>query len=510
LNGDITDATFEAKEKEAQLLGMTLLDSSVEWVANHVAPLNPHDLKLVILNPLSWDRSGPAWVEIPTPPGQDAVIIDKEGKSLPTQRVCQMAGGTTRYAVETKDISANGYSTFAVQFQPRAPDPTKPVEFKTQSFENAFYRLEFAPGGLKSVFDKQLGREMLNPEKFLAGEVYMLDSVGNGAHEQGDFQHASWEKIERAKQYSPPWREIESGPVRTGWRSEAPFRQATVRLELYAYRKSKRLDFDIQILHWAGEKNKEFRMALPVNIPNAQVAYEVPYGVLEVGKDEIEGEPFQGWYSRPARDIHPREVQDWISASDGKVGVILTSSVAVVDYLDSDEKQDRTTVLQPILLASRRSCHSLGNWYLQRGDHAFHFAFTSFAGDWRSHYRFGNEVNSPFPSATAPPRATTPVIPSFFSLCGVSEPNYVVSDIKIADDQRGIIVRGYEMEDRDSQVTLRFPLQVERANATSLIEEDTSEAIDMPGGQLQFQARRRAIEAFRIIGRCNAQTSEQK
>ena len=506
LNGDITDATFEAKENEALLLGRTLLNSSVDWLASHAAALNPQDTKLVILNPLSWNRSGPAWVEIPTPPGQDAVIKDKEGKILPAQRVAQMTGGTTRYVVETKDISANGYSTFAVQFKPRTQDAVKPGDFKTKTFENAFYRLEFAPGGLKSIFDKELGREMLNPEKFLAGEVYMLDSVGNGAHEQGDIQHASWPALEKASQYSPAWQEIESGPVRTGWSLETPFRQATVRLELYAYQDSKRLDFDIQILHWSGQKNKEFRMALPANIPHAQVTYEVPFGALEVGKDEIEGKPFDGWYSRPAREIHPREVQDWISASDGKVGVMLSSSVAVVDYLDADEKQERATLLQPILLAARKSCHSLGNWYLQKGDHSFHFAFTSFSGDWRGHYRFGNEVNGPFPSAAVAPKAVAPSIPSSLSMCQVSEPNYVVSDIKIADDQKGIIVRGFEMTGRDTPVTLKVPLQVEHANTTNLIEEDNPDSIDAPGGQWQFKAKSRGIDAFRIVGKSNVQS----
>ncbi len=510
LNGDITDATYEAKEKEALLLGRTLLNSSVEWISNHVTPLNPHDFKLVILNPLSWNRSGPVWVEIPTPAGQDAVIKNREGKCLFAQRAPQEAGGTTRYIVEAKDISANGYSTFAVQFKPRILDAVKPGEFKSKSFENDFYRLEFAPGGLRSIFDKQLGREMLNPDKFLAGEVYMLDSVGNGAHEQGDIQHASWATIEKASQYSPAWHEIESGPVRTGWRLDTPFRQATVRLELYAYQESKRLDFDVQILHWSGEQNKEFRMALPANIPNAQVAYEVAFGALEVGKDDIEGKPFQGWYSRPAREIHPREVQDWISASDGKVGVMLTSSVAVVDYLDANEKQEKETLLQPILLAARKSCHGLGNWYLQKGDHSFHFAFTSFAGDWRGHYRFGNEVNSPFPSAAAPPTTLTPAIPSSLSLCQVSEPNYIVSDIKIADDQRGIIVRGFEMTGRDSQVSLKIPLQVEHANTTSLIEEDKADSIESPDGQLRFNAKGRGIDTFRIIGKASVESAKAK
>jgi alpha-mannosidase len=81
----------------------------------------------------------------------------------------------------------------------------------------------------------------------------------------------------------------------------------------------------------------------------------------------------------------------------------------------------------------------------------------------------------------------------------------VVSDIKIADDQKGIIVRGFEMTGRDSQVTLKVPLQVEHANTTNLIEEDNADSIDAPGGQLQFKAKSRGIDAFRIVGKCDVQ-----
>jgi alpha-mannosidase len=503
LNGDITDTVFLAKEKEAQLLGRTLLSSSVEWIANHATPLDSQNPKLVVLNPLSWDRTGPVWVEIPTPPDREAVVTNARGEEVTRQRVPQAQGGTTRYILEAANIPAIGYATFTVRLKPRSSDTFRPEEFKNKVYENEFYRLEFAPGGLRSIFDKPLGKELLNPQEFLGGEVLMLDSVGWDAHEEGDFQHPSWKEIEKTSQYAPTWRVIESGPVRSGWRLEQPFRQATVRVEVYAYQKFKRLDFDVQILHWSGEKNKEFRMAFPANIPNGQVTYEVPYGALEVGKDEIEGIPFQGWYSRPAREIHPREVQDWISASNGTFGVMLSSSVAVWDYLDSDEKKDRWTLLQPILLAARRSVHGLGNWYLQKGDHDYHFSFTSFAGDWRNSFRFGNEVNSPFPSAVVLPSALTPAIPSSLSLCHVLQPEYIVSGIKVADDQNGIIVRGYEISGHDIDVAMKFPLQIDHANATSLIEENLSAPVATSAGEVQFKTGQRSIKALRIVGRWN-------
>ena len=510
LNGDITDAVFLAKEKEAQLLGRTLMNSAADWIASHARPLDSENPKLVILNPLSWDRSGPVWVELPTRPDSEAMVVNARGDEITSQRVPQLQGGTTRYLLDVANVPAIGYSTFAVRFKPRASATLRPEEFKHKVYENKFYRLEFAPGGLKSIFDKQLRQELLNPQTFLGGEAFMLDSAGWDAHEEGDFQHASWASIEKASQYGPAWQLIEAGPVRTGWRLEQPFRLATIRLEVYAYQNSKRLDFDVQLLHWSGEKNKEFRLAFPVNIPDGRVTYEVPYGALEVNKDEIEGIPYQGWFSRPAREIHPREVQDWISASNGNWGVILSSSVSVWDYLDSSERKDRLTLLQPILFASRRSVHGLGNWYLQKGDHAYHFSLTSFAGDWRNNFRFAHEVNSPFPAAVVPPDASAPSLPSSISLCQVGQPNYIVSTIKLADDQNGIIVRGYEIAGSDTDVSLKFPLEISRANATSLIEEDLPAPVAGSEGSLRFKAGQRSINAMRIVGHWSPKDQPEK
>jgi alpha-mannosidase len=417
------------------------------------------------------------------------------------QRVPQPAGGTVKYLVDPGTIPAIGYSTLAVHFGPREAKTLVPEEFKAKVYENQFYRLEFAPGGLRSIYDKELRRELFNPEGFLGGEIFMLDSVGNGAGEFGETQQPSWKNLERLSQYAPSWRLIESGPIRLGWRMEQPMRQVTVRVDVFLYAGVKRLDFDVELLNWSGEKYKEFRMAVPVNIPDGQVAYEVPYGVLEVGKDEIDAIPFEGWYGRHARKIHPREVLDWISVSGGGHTVMLSSSVAVWDYLDAQEKKDRLTLLQPILLASRKSCHGLGNWYLQKGDHRYHFALTSFAGDWRSNFRFGNEINCPLASIVGAPEAAKPTLPSSLSLCRVSAPAYVVSTIKAADDGNGIILRGYEVSGGEAEVTLKVPLELGPAQATSLIEENLPEKIEVGETELRFRAGSRAVNALRVVGK---------
>ena len=521
-NGDVTDTYFLAQEEKALLMGRSLLGNAVNWIAARTTSLDPNSLKLVVFNPLSWKRGGPTQVEIPMSPDQDAEITAADGTVVPSQRVPQVPGGTVRYVVAASNIPSVGYATFKVALKGRKTEAAPHEEFSNKSFENPFYRLEFVPGGLKSIYDKQLNKELLRTDEFLGGEIFAMNSVGcdsSGYTGFGEIAQPSWKSIEKASQYSPLWRVTESGPVRTGWRMEQPFKDATVRLDLYAYQQTKRLEFNISILHWSGQPYKEFRMAMPVDIQNGQVAYEVPYGVLEVGKDELQEAPFKGMYSIPSTQIHPRFVQNWISATNGDFGVILSSQATTWDYLDGQEKKDRFTLLQPILLASRRSCHPQGNSYSPAGDHEYHFGFSSFKGTWHEHFQFGDEVNAPFPGVVVQPKTSIPpamlailpsievatqirgpFLPSSLSLCEVSSPHYVVSDIKLADDKQGIIVRGYEIADQGTPVSLKFPLNIEKANATDLIEDDLPERVNSSGGSVQFVAGHRAINAMRISG----------
>ena len=38
------------------------------------------------------------------------------------------------------------------------------------------------------------------------------------------------------------------------------------------------------MINWDGTQNREFRFALPINMDNAKIKYEVPLAIAEVGK----------------------------------------------------------------------------------------------------------------------------------------------------------------------------------------------------------------------------------
>ena len=68
-----------------------------------------------------------------------------------------------------------------------------PAAAEPQVVENRFYRIRLVPGGIAGLFDKELGREVLDTGKFLGFEVFTMRSVGNGAGEFGRVQQPTME-----------------------------------------------------------------------------------------------------------------------------------------------------------------------------------------------------------------------------------------------------------------------------------------------------------------------------
>ena len=243
--------------------------------------------------------------------------------------------------------------------------------------------MTLVPGGIGRLFDREIGREVLDTTKFLGGELFTIHSQGNGAGEFASVQQPDMEGFAKASRFAPGWAILEDGPVRTVCEMRVMLPNTTARERLTLYHTVKRIDLGISLDNFDGTRYREYRFALPLAMDkSATVAYQVPMGVVEVGKNEIAGAAGER-YVEPCTEVHPREVQDWFGATDGDMSVMVTSDVSVFDWIDPTDNPVDNPVLQPVLLASRKSCHGEGNWYLQAGDHDFKFSLTSQPGDWR-------------------------------------------------------------------------------------------------------------------------------
>ena len=58
----------------------------------------------------------------------------------------------------------------------------------------------------------------------------------------------------------------------------------TVRQKLIVYNGIKRIDCEVELVGFDGDPYREYRLAVPVAADKGEVAYEIPFGVLEVGQ----------------------------------------------------------------------------------------------------------------------------------------------------------------------------------------------------------------------------------
>ncbi|MCC8144558.1 MAG: glycosyl hydrolase-related protein [Tannerellaceae bacterium] len=233
----------------------------------------------------------------------------------------------------------------------------------------------------------------------------------------------------------------------------------------------------------------------------AKVAYEVPMGVVEVGKDEIAGaagfSKSEQIYDTSCKDVHPREVQDWFAAWDGKTCITISSDVAVFDWIDPTDNPVNYPVLQPILLASRKSCNSLGNYYLQPGNHSFIFSLFSHAGDWKNGYRSGTQTKQPLQVVITNPKEQTGYLPETFGFGSATGKGIVVSTLKKCDDDDSVILHCYDIEGKNTELSFNLFKEIGTVEHTNIIEEEGRKIHSSTHG-FSHPVGHHAIETFKL------------
>ncbi len=478
--GQITDRLFRKKLEFARDRGKALLGRALSKIAARVKADPSKGRPIAVFNSLAWRRSDPVVVTVPSPK-RTWRVEDAQGMTVLSQTLplpLAQAESGTRLEFVAPDVPGLGYKTFYLVEGDPVVEPPSAARPSADHFENDFYRIEFAAGGLRRIYDKELAAELLDAGKFLGFEVFTMQSVGNGAGEFGRVQQPTMEGFDRLSRHEINWEYVpnESGPLRAVFRFKERLDSCTVEQRIIIFNRLKRIDCEVALLDWDGAPYREFRLAVPVNAPGGGVAYEVPMGVVEVGRSEIPGTggPAYGQlnYDELCAEIRPREVQNFLGAWGADFGLTLSTSVAVNDFRDPTPNPVDYPVLQAVLLASRRSCHGEGNWYVQEGDHHFRFSLTSHGPGWRNGYRPGIQANVPLSAvigAAAGDRTTLLEEMSFFD---VSPGNALVSTVKKAEDDDSVVVRLYDIEGQDATLTLKSYFDLAGAERVNMIEEE--------------------------------------
>ncbi len=493
-HGEITDSIFRASLEEGNATGEKILRQSLLELASEVRLRSANSI--LVYNDLSWSRNGIVTLDISEKKGSDWIVTDGAGKIVPSTLINE--GKKKSVQFEAENVPSLGYKTYFLR--KGTAEPGNKIKAGSNFYENSFYSIEFGPGGIKALYDKGLKRQIFNTSKYAGGDLLSIGYNGNGAGEFIQVKPTNFEGSEALSSKNITWRLKDNNAVAAVFESDCLIRNFNVKQIITVYHNSKRIDFEYDIPDWPGEHNRQIRVAFPLKMNNAQITYDVPMGVLNAGKDELRNSPlgwsWEGTYRQLPEEINPREIENFISASDENSGVTLSTNLAVADWIDPGRESVDYPVLQGIMLSSHKSCHYLGNWYHQTGAHNFRFTLTSHEPGWKNGYQSGVEGNHPlYPVLMEKSQSGT--LPEELSFISTSSPFVRITALKKSESGNSLILRMVEMEGVDEQVELKFYFPLKSLFKTNMIEEEPKDT-GMKGKVVKIDIGKHAIETFRI------------
>lgn len=493
-HGEITDSIFGAYLHQANSMSQKLLFNSLESIGSLIDV--PQNNVVIVFNDL-WKRKGAARIAVP---GKfNYSLTDSKGRQMPSQSVYK--GDSTVLEFMADSVPSIGYTTFYLTKKGKKSTPNHTA--MANYCENAYYKIVLADGGISSLYDKQLNREILNTTRFSAGDVMDLGYDGNGAGEFTEITPTNMRDFDKLSNHKVNWKIIEDGELFSLFQASYELNRVKIVQEIKIYHHEKKIAFEYDIPYWPGVKNRQLRFAVPLGADHASISYDVPMGVSTVGESELNIRPggwaWGGTYRQKPEEIHPREVQNFVSANAADFGLTMSSSISVFDWIDPTVDAVSYPVIQAIMISSHKSCHGQGNWYLQKGGHKFRFAITTHQPGWKNGYRFGVENNHGFYTILKDKINNQRTLPSALSFIDWASPFNQITTFKRSDDGNGIILRSVEMGGEDENVSIRFFKPLANVQQVNLIEEDNNgEPLNAKGDLLKTERRKHSIETYKL------------
>lgn len=492
-NGDITDSIFRAYLEQGDSIAVQTLYPALNKIAVKVNTRKSNPF--IVFNDLSWSRKALATVPLKDT-GVEYIVQDASGNLIPSQLIRN--ADSVSLAFVTNEVPAVGYGTYylAKATNNGLNKNTAP----TNAFENEYYKIEFGNGGIKKLYDKQLKQDLLNTTRFAGGDILDLGYDGLDAGEFTEITPANMKQFDKFSNHTSTWTITAEGPVLITFECRYKINDVDLIQRITVYNQLKKIDFEYEIPDWKGVKGRQLSFALPINSNTAIISYDVPMGIATVHQSELQMRPggwgWDGTYSQKPEEIHPRESQNFVTASSNNFGLTLSSTLAVFDWIDPTRDAVSYPVLQAVMLTSQKSCHGEGPWYYQKGKHIFRFSISSHLPGWKNGFAFGIGNNHAL-YTVAPVSDKKGILPERLSFFKSSSPFSLITTIKKADSDNGVILRVVNMDNKPANNTIQLFKNINSLKKTNLIEAGGI-ALKIHGNEIKFPLNRSSIETFKI------------
>jgi alpha-mannosidase len=447
---------------------------------------------MVVYNPLSWPRTDVVrtYVELRGRGKNGLRVTGAEGKEM----ICQVLQAESSGDRERIDHIRRDWSWMDIQFVAEDVPPLGyrvyylyPLDDGTAGtvwrqpppsglIDGRHFRLKLGEdGAIHSLVWKEKDIDFAGKGEYKFNEVYALEDLRMEieiAHEAERANGRMEPTEERRLNFTgKAWRShlqaqrIEEGPLHTKVVLQGIILDAPVTQEIILYHDQPRVDFMTRI-DWRGAMHAQVRIAYPFNVPGGKTTYEVPFGTVQVGKDELPG----------GYDGAPRFVQKWIDLSNDDYGVTFATR--------SGGHSLEGEAICPIVLRSTYTEAEMDFWYENKGTFEFAFSVRPHTGSWQDGrtYRQGWEFNNPLLAGSLTTKSNIfPIpgranLPETLSLCQVTADNVVVTSLgKPSQDSDQYMMRLFEVVGKAQEVACRFQYPLRRAWKTNLLGDPEQE-----------------------------------
>ena len=435
---------------DASLRSQKILDGALDSL-NGLIDTRGEGMPVVIYNSLSWDRTGPAKIEVVEPPiGQQWKAVDPIGQPLPSHVVARDAAAhKLTLDVLAKNVPALGYEVIRLVAAPNPPIAASSIKVDGTTIENEYLRVKIDPqtGCVTSLIDEPGNHESVAP----GGCGNLLQAFKDVPRTQ-DAWEIRFDEDEWDLKEPRSVKVIEEGPDLAVVRIEHAFRNSTIQQELTVYAGVPRVDVNTRI-DWH-EEHVLLKAAFPVNVHADKATFEIPYGTIERPTTRNTPEE-QGMFEVPALrwgDLS-NETQGFSLLNNSKYGYDAKDNVIRLSLLRSPQMP------------------APDNRIADQGLHEFTYSLYPHSGGWKSAgtMRQGYELNFPLMASIAQPHPG--LWPARQSLAHIDAGNAILTVMKKAEDDDGLIFRFYEFEGKATDVRLALPRQAVSAVETDLMEK---------------------------------------
>jgi len=497
---DETQRQFAYKDHhaiDARLRVNNILDTSFSQLADQIHMPAP---ALLVFNSLSWQRSG--LVETDLDDGEEL-------KEYPSMRVVpyevlRRGSGYNHIRFLAEDVPSMGYKCYAIVEASNPTSQAVPNQLPASNvIENQYYRVEFDPqaGAIKSVYDKQLGRKLVDSHSPYRFDQYLYVSGGDETQTQIVYFRKALPFAKLAISASHGGsvvsvRRTPYGSIMTYQTSglHAP----SIRTDVVLFDNEKKIEF-VNRLHKDPVSHKEaVYFAFPFAIQAPAFSYEIQNGWVNPAKDMLLGGNLE-WFT----------VQHWVRvAGDGVAAAVVPVDAPLVTL--GDINRGRWPVkFQPE--SSTVFSYALNNYWhtnfrrIQSGDFTFRYVITSggkLSGEELG--RLGRSAMTPIElrhligndKYDNPARPLSPAPASFLT---VSDPDAVVVNWKEAENSQGTILRLLEAGGRSTHAVISLPVfALQKVMLDNAAEQDQS-SLPASGHSFAIDLKPHQIMTLRLI-----------